>query len=565
MRQFFKENKVYVLVIILTVIAFNVINVFWPVFLIGDDGFFYHFLNNSIHNFNNVIKSLNYKDFSFFGTQVTKMIFLLTDSFSIYFGRGIYLLFMVIASLYFYRILRFRLHLSQNVSMVSAVIPNILPYNFKMPGYIVGSYLIFTLMMLLLTLDFSLKYLENKERDKKNIRLFFIIVLSLGFTMSSGQALFLFPVIILLILVYQGNRLKKILLLTLFSSQFILKFVWMLVHPRVPVISQDMNEVFHRIYLYFKWGLPFPFLSSEVSIILFFIILLFLVVLIFRKSDGLAFTKSQNFIFSSFTKHRLFIIIFFAVWAISTVFANMFLRKVGWQFRFCYASYFGFFTLFALSLYSILGLLKNKRLEIYMTIILILISGIYKISMTKTKFDRTNELLGYIKHKIAQSKPPKKSQFIIILKRQYGLTKNIIKNSGVLQYALGRKDITGNIASDKHIYYGFTRHFVPFKGNYVKYMNGYNLKKPLFIYRFNNGTFKQYHLCLEWLGEGKGAEWVIYKLDKKTGANSVFLKGKGLDDYFMKVKELEKKGIEQDDIVFGESTCVKDLERLKKN
>ena len=559
--------KTAYLVIIFTVILFNLANIIIPVFLIGDDGSFYRHVEQIYFTDFKSFNPATFLSFSFVGDYILFFLFSSMEQFSVYFARSVFLGFMVIVSLLFFRLLHLRLGLSRITSLGAAIIPNILAYNFLMPGYIIGSYIIHTLMFFLLTLEYIFKYLDSDSppSNKKTLYLILVILLSLVFTMSSSQALFFYPFIFLLIAVYKAHKNKKLFLFILIAIQFLFKFIWMLTHPRKLQLNPGLSEILDRIHLYFQWGLPFPYFPSELLITLFFLVFLVAVYFIYIRGLNPALQLNPRFIFQSDKKYTFFLLIFLAGWMLSTVFANMFLRKVGWQFRFCYASFFAFLTIFIFSLDTLILRLKRFRLDIIVLAILILSTGIYKLILTSEHFKPLNSSIELISTSLREINLPANSQ-LIITGQIKGPSNVFRKNTGVLQYLLSRRDITGQIANDRRKFYGFTRHFQPFEWRlYLKgrYMTGYSLDKPLFILKRKSGKMRQQSYVLEWLGNSKRSPWIIYKLHEKTGKIRPFLKGRGLDDYLLKVKNLSSQGIHQDDIVFGESYCVKDLRRLR--
>ncbi|MDH5681627.1 MAG: hypothetical protein OEZ36_08570, partial [Spirochaetota bacterium] len=122
--------KTAYLVIIFTVILFNLANIIIPVFLIGDDGSFYRHVEQIYFTDFKSFNPATFLSFSFVGDYILFFLFSSMEQFSVYFARSVFLGFMVIVSLLFFRLLHLRLGLSRITSLGAAIIPNILAYNF---------------------------------------------------------------------------------------------------------------------------------------------------------------------------------------------------------------------------------------------------------------------------------------------------------------------------------------------------------------------------------------------------------------------------------------------------
>jgi hypothetical protein len=82
-------------------------------------------------------------------------------------------------------------------------------------------------------------------------------------------------------------------------------------------------------------------------------------------------------------------------------------------------------------------------------------------------------------------------------------------------------------------------------------MNGLSIERPLFLFAENKQGFRQYEYALQWQGKARAAPWTIYRVNRSTGAIVPFTSGRGREEYFLKIKELEKSGLQQTDILWG--------------
>ena len=254
------QTKIY-LIIALAVILFNLIAVWGLDFLLHDDPSWYGdvLAGRFPKVLNKASPLLAYKEWMAWHIMV----------YSPQLARGLYVLFLMVPlSFIFYYLLHHQLGLSRWDALASAILPNILPYQWQIPAGINMSYPLLGLLLVLLALISGLHYLA-KSAPGNWLRLVGAAVCYYLACHLMEQSLFLYPPLVLVFFGYTKRNRKHFWLVSLFSIIAADKLIRMIVLPRKAAVSVPLEEIVNRIGLYFKWTLPSPETHPLLLILIF--------------------------------------------------------------------------------------------------------------------------------------------------------------------------------------------------------------------------------------------------------------------------------------------------------
>jgi hypothetical protein len=259
----------------------------------------------------------------------------------------------------------------------------------------------------------------------------------------------------------------------------------------------------------------------------------------------------------------------FSVWAAATVFPFVTMADVIFPPRYPYISAFGMNALFILSLYAIInrGILKKYKIHYFILIVIVLFSGVYRHFNLKTIYDAKNNVQAAIIRAVEEIDLPPNAQIVISKMPEMAHGKE--RATGYMMHALKRNDVIGRFRTvapgEKH---NFVNHFNPsnLATGRIGQFAGIYFNKPAFFFVLldNQYKLKQFEYVLHWMGNTKLAPWRILHIDKSTGKMSTLISGEGMIDYLVALKELEKKGITRDDILYGGMPTKEETKRLER-
>lgn len=474
-------------------------------------------------------------------------------------ARGLYvLLLMVPLSCCFYHLCRHRLGFSRMTAYTAAILPNILPMQWQIPAGINMSYVLWGLLVSLVSLILGLHYLENNT-EKNWSWLAGAFLCYLAATQIMEQALFLFPPFVLAFWGYKKFAKKNILLLAGFTIIAVIRLIQTIVNPRGAAVVQSipLDEIVRRISLYFQWSLPFPNIDPVYLLIGFFGVI-FVGFIQYLKPTG-AEPKTS----------RVFLYILLFVWAISAIFVFIFMSR-DYPPRYVYISSFGLNAVFVFSAYVILKNLSHGKIKWHIPVfaVLIIFSGVSRYFKINEMYTHMNTTLAIVQRDLNKMQLPPHSQIVITGLK--GIPGGWRRSSGYLQFALKRNDVNGLVGPvHSSEYYNFDNHFDPQLRMWDKrsVMTGLSLKKPLFLFYFDskNGKLKPFEYALQWRGEKNDAPWTILRVDKTTGAQAPCVSGVGMEEYVSAIQGLQKNGIPQSEILWGGPPTKEEQKRLEVN
>jgi len=473
--------------------------------------------------------------------------------YSLNLARFLYTVFLMVPiSCCFYYFLKNRFGFSRMTAFTAAVLPNILPMQRQIPAGINMSYVLWGLLPALVSLIIGFQYLE-KETSKNWIRL---AAASLCFFISTQlmeQALFLLPSFGLAFWGYKKFARKSILLMSLFTLTAIPQLIRAIINPRnsAKVYFIPLNEIVNRFLFYFQWSLPFPNISPEYIVLIFSVLISTGFILFLKQSDNTFFTQ------------RLFLYIFFIAWAVFNIFAFIFISPF-YTPRLVYISSFGLNAIFVFSIYIILYSFSRTKFKLHIPvfIIVIIFSGVLRYYNLDKMYSLINIDFSIIRNELAKKEFPPHSQIVIFgvkgisnadnkeyIEYQWKLS------SGLLKYALKRKDISGFFYTPSAEYFNYKNYFEI----------GLSMSQPVFLFGIDkkNGQLQQFEYALQWRGETMDAPWTILQADKTTGTLFPIFSGVSMKEYELTILALQNKGIHQSNILWGGLPTAEERIRLK--
>jgi hypothetical protein len=555
-------NIYYYLAVSFLIIIFNFVTIFGLKSLIADDQLMYNLIIRGDMPWWLNIRNPLQPYFAIPG------LILMTHSLT--FVRALYvILYLIPISCIFYYLLTSKFCLPKFIAFISAVVPNILPFQ-EIPAYILGSYTLYGMLFALLSLVYGLKYLETDGIKKWG---YFIISIFLYFccTQLMEQGVFLFPPLAFAFLFYIRLSEKQFylivtdLLIAAYPTYRTLLSPW-----SENVIPQALSiaEIFKRfeISLFFSTPLISPFsnltliydahsfLNIGSNVFFWGVVIAGFVIAVNNRNDELILRK-KNPIFS-WKYYISYIYLFFFIWWGSASFAFL-TQSVYFDPRYFHLSSWGLNGLLVLSLFNILntGFLKKYKIHLILLFSLLLYSGIMKYNVLSTRYNDLNREQLIIINSLQKYKLPKKSQVGILGFKTVddGAGGNSwLYSSGYLEQSLKRNDIEGLLS--QRIY----RFYDPFDPQEIRGARGFNLNGRIFFFIYEHGSLKQVYYALQWLPKTKNwqgnvtdIKWTIYQFDKNSGISSIFKSGSSLKSYLATLEILESLGIKKSELLFG--------------
>ncbi|MFC2146247.1 hypothetical protein ACFLRT_02690 [Acidobacteriota bacterium] len=547
-----KKYRTYILIAV-PIILFNLIAVFGADILLADDAAHYFRLTEGtlfkikfIHLFLGTI--INETTYTIMGLSPELI-------------RGIYVLFvMVPLSCLIYYLFQKKMGFPGVAAYSAAVLPNILPAQFQIPAFVNGTQVLLGLIAVAACLLFSFKYLDHQAQKnwKPLLMAAFLYLLA---TLVTDQPVFSFPVLVFAIWGYHKLNRKHLFLAVSFSLVFLHKAAWIVLLPRgsTHMAETSISGALKRLGQYFSAMLPLPQISPEGEFIILLAIVFCSIIVtglfFYMKNHNEGFTILKPFAHLSHKKFIFYIYGFLFIWLVSNIIVFITVSPRPFRVRYSYYAAYGLNALLALSLYPILAKIfrSKKKLVTIAFAVLILITGWFRITQLKSHYDRLNADQAMIIENLNRFQFPENSQIVIYSTYGGNFWGDWYQSSGHLRYMLKRNDINGFIGNKGRKYFDFYDPFDVRSRGFGKahWMRGLDINRPLFLFVEKNKEFKQYEYALQWKEKTGKAEWTIFHFDKKTGKESLLLRGIGSDDYYSTLARLRSKGISQNDILWG--------------
>lgn len=544
--------RIYILIAI-PIVLFNLVAIFGPKVLLQDDAAHYYNAVKGLFPFQYWRKGLSL-------CSLSEWVSWNIMAFSPQLIRSMYVLFLMVPlSCVIYNLFR-KLGIPNNTAYTAAVLATILPAQNLVPAFLNGSYILLGLLAMMGCFFNSFKYLDME--DQRNGKTLFALLAAILYLLIStqlmDQAVFFFPVLLVAILGYKKLNRKHLYLALSFIPVAAYKFVWILLLPRetAEIMPLTGSLIFLRLKYYFFAMLPFSnSLKPYTNAVLITIIVIIITGLILTlKNPQNTFIRSIPFAHLSPRQFTLYIYGFLLMWTIGNIIAFVTISKFQ-TVRYSYIAAYGLIALLLISSVAIFKRIFMARSFLINTAFIILIfqSGVFRTVELKANYDSLNKTQFDIQKKLSTFNFPKDTQIVIYVKKQENHWGFWGTSSGHLKFILKRNDIDGLIGSKAVHYFDFYNPFNPkFRGYGTgDRMNGLRIDRPLFLFVENKYGFRQYEYALQWRRKKPGAPWTIYRVNRSTGAIVSFTSGRGREEYLLKLKELEKSGLQQADILWG--------------
>ncbi|PKP35112.1 MAG: hypothetical protein CVU00_04010 [Bacteroidetes bacterium HGW-Bacteroidetes-17] len=453
--------------------------------------------------------------------------------------------------------------LPKTISIAAAILPMILPGQTLIPAFIDGIYMLPGLLFLLISIITGMKSIQSTS---KSWILIFVSVVSFYIAIETTELVVfsVFPFILLMFYISNfGKKLWVLIVPLILISGY--RLVEVILYPRSASTPVDLTweQIVTRLKISIVYVNPFG-ISNEsfvgVLTIILVVLAIFLSVIWNRKKNNFVrlntFNPIQNII-----KPYPFLIIFSILWIVSLSFPFIFFSKY-FPSRYLFFAGFGVSLIISLALYSsFYSLFKKSRVILFVLFaVLIINSGVHRINALKKFFYPFNNYHAIFTKELSAYSFPLNSQIVITGRSALPTGGYWIWSSGMLQYILKRKDITGIMPYEYQYYNPFNEN----KGRtYNTKMTGLNLDFPIFFFKHQN-TFKQYSYALQWLNEDLSeSPWKLFLFDLKTGLPISLAKGNGYQDYLFILDSLKMNSVKQEEIMFGGEPSKKDSLRLK--
>jgi hypothetical protein len=526
--------------IVVAVVLFNLVAIFGADGLLHDDPFHYGMMIHGEFG----VWARGWAKFNAVGAM-TEWLGAKLMVWSPFLARGFYVMaLMVPISGLLYYFYSARLGFPRATAFAAAVLPNILPQQSEIPAGINMSYVVWGLLAALVSFLLALRYLEDTRTTSWRwlVRAGLVFLVA---TQITEQALFLYPSVVLALALCSCESKKKWRLGGAFTLVAATKVAQILLLPRLQPASLAVDEIGYRAWQYLDWSLPIPRETWAYAIGL--LAMIGVAVAALRRLRPAPASASPR---PGFTAKCLAVCL---CWSLSTIL--VFLLSSQWYtVRYAYYSAFGLTAALALLLETqVVGLFGSAhaaRAVIFGS--LVVFSGLLRYEYLRDEYSGDNAFLAVIRRDVGSVDLPPMSQVVIAGNKSLG--GGWYRSSGTLEYALRRPDVFGLIgAKDEGAHFNFDDHFDPRARGYSEDMTGLSLDAPTFLFVADRGgtSLRRLDLALQWKGSTDAAAWKILRMDRVSGKASPLAQGIGMSAYTAALRELEKSGVRQSDILWG--------------
>lgn len=534
------------------IFIFNIISIWGFDGLIQDDQEYYFRL------FNKSIGDLTFRR-NILHAIFTLEIIKIAAFTSVFFARFLIIILLSIPSAFLiYYFSHEHLKLERYTSIAISVLPFIMPNEVLVPTYMVGSYMLLALLFALVSIHFILSFSKRSDFSTPD----FILAATAFYiaTESSELIATMLPVFLFLIFIFRKLEAKQFILGTLLTFIAVRKAILIINKPHGPVnsINNDLSysEIKDRIFHFLDYINPLHGLTNIgfLNIILISIILLGAIMVIInykRLKDILHPNRpvdNQKNKYFYIAYYYLFPLFWLVVSAAPFIFYSQYLTS-----RNLLLASVGLSFVFLTSINVIYSALSNRKIPLIIILFLIISFSGYNRQMNfKTYYLSINDQFKNLEQTLEQYDLPPDVQVIVIsnindLKLGYGI---FGRSNGVLQYILKRRDVKGQIMSEKCFYDPFLIYNKPWQYRYMDIDTTANT----FLFRCFDEVAsqnKRLHYALRWVDEtSKSSPWSIFHFDDQ-GHITTLVSGKGYKDYELTTDSLLTHGIKRDEILFG--------------
>jgi|GEM_PF-4792769 len=460
----------------------------------------------------------------------------------------ILVIWMIPCSFLFYLFYKSYLHLPFSISLMAALLPNITPNQIDVPQFVLGSYIAPVCFFGIFVLLLGLEYINDRMRNKYLI-LLTVVVTMLFLTLSEASLFIALSIILIFIMNKKFNK-KFIIVVSSLVMLSIARIIYTLMNQRIenqvsrmvsfPQILSRIKVAIFTFYPlssldYYGFNSHFRCFASAIFVLILFGFLLNIVSMPRKGNEHIAKRREIYYLY----------VIGFTWIFLNTI---VYLLFTPWfSYRYLYPASFGFALIFSLSLSGYLRtipLWRSKYRSFIVIIFLVIAIGLIKNQRSRSINKPWNDAADIIRRNIATIKYPPNSQIVMIGDFLPPTSGYWMWSSGLLKYISGRTDLSGNMPTEINYY-------DPFRpGIYFPKMSNLTINKPLFLFRVTNGEVKRYQYALRWLDKDEDHNWILLKIDEKSGQISTMGTGDSLEEY---LRFLGGEKINPDEVLWGNS------------
>lgn len=452
---------------------------------------------------------------------------------SIGFARFIVIILMAISAfiLHYFYVERFKLN--ENIAFFAAVLPFIVPGQYLVPTFVMGSYPVRVLVMVLLTAYYLHLVLKSGKLLHPLYAILGIVFIYLS-TYSSTNPFIFIPIIFFFIL--DKDRRSVLALIVAVFAIALLRVGSILNNPlktqKVNVYSVDV--IIERSIESINFVSPVLLENGFINLILGIILVLGSTFLLFY------FTIRDKKLTNNPRVH-LFALAWLALnlvpFLFSTFFTSRYLLVFGIGYNLLICMFIGFIIDRLAPKYA-------ERLTIVILASVVILCVGYKNIYVENKFAPEIKTQQFIEEMIQGTDFPENAQLIIAFDEQPEISTGARWrfSSGTIQHMIDRTDITGIIGRELHLYNPFQIDNRYWKRTHV--MNGLNIELPVFCYYTHAGKTQQVEYILQY-GISKTKNWKLYEIDQISGQLSEVQKGFGKKEIedFLEEQDIDYKNV----------------------
>jgi hypothetical protein len=566
MEKEYRSLKTIIPFVIISAIIFifNIIYIWGFDGLIQDDQEYYSRL------FNKSIGDLRFGR-NIFHAIFTLEIIKIASLTSVFFARFLIILLLSIPSAFLiYHFSHGHYKLERYTSVAISVLPFILPNEALVPTYMVGSYMLLALLFALISIHFILRFTKRSDFSTPD----FILAAATFYiaTESSELIATMLPVFLFLIFIFRKLKAKQFILGSTLTFIAVRKAILIInkPHGHVNSINNDLSysEIKHRIVHFLDYINPLHGLTNIglLNIILISIILLGAIMVIMNHK------RLRDILLPNHTidnqKNKYFYIVYYYLfplfWLVVSAVMFLFYTQYLTSRYFLMASV-GLSFLFFTSINVIYSALSNRKVPLIIILFLIISFSGYNRQMNfKKSYQAIQDQFKSLEQTLERYDLPPDVQVIVTTSDKNGLNLGygiFRRSNGVLQYILNRRDVKGQIMTEKCFYDPFLIYNKPWQYRYMDIDTTVNT----YLFRCFDADSTQnrrLHYALRWVDDKDiSSPWTIFYIGDDLRFNN-FLSGKGYADYNAAMDSLSREGIHREDIMFGGIPAKSDSLRL---
>jgi hypothetical protein len=452
-------------------------------------------------------------------------------------ARGFYVVvFAIPLSFTLYYFNRKSLALGFTPSFISAILINILPFQYHIPKFIDGSYPLPAMLFLFFSLVFAVSYLNFEQSGQLILAAFFWYLAS---QLCGELGIIIFPALLFLFVFWDSPRKVKIVLVITYVLMLLPRVYQVVFYPRGgagKAVVLSFDTMLYRFKKVVAWGSIIK-IEGDTAIIYAAIAVIAIIAI------GFLFFKQE---IKPVKRNNVVLIYgFYLLFGFLAMSPFVFVSKF-FSTRYFFISYLALWVLITVSAYQIFKRFFKRESLIFGILFMVLLFVGFQRHVNQIKdngaYNRRNKPICSAIKNIDTILPEGQ---VIVVDKNNGSGQYFVWSTGYIRYCIRRSDVVGLIGNEYHFYDAFD---VNHRG-YAYKMEGFDIKKPLYIIRFRRGKVVQPKLFLRWLDrKSRESKWILYKRNSSTAMLSEIYSGTGLVAYKEKIIEM---GLDFDDILWG--------------